>query len=446
MTQAKPVAVGPQPIVLPVDDCGELIFDWIGDRFTHRLSVNGAACFQSADVPTGIVQETSPPVQQLHCQKIDGVETALGVGAGGGFHFSLVAKCLGAVPGPPGVEFQWACRRRVRTVWPSDFPRSLYHVPATTPRIDCEIELIEALQLDGPGDVTILRSRRSESSLTAQWCYRLNVPPPPPANPMTEPLRRRELLGGAVAVPLMLAGATAESPIKPATMPPIALNTATIRGQKLSVLQQIDIATAAGYDAIEPWIGDLRQQIASGSSAAELRGRLRDAGLTMVSAIGFARWIVDDPVARQAGLDEAKSDMELVASLGARLIAAPPVGVHKAEELPPAGPPPLDVIAERFAALNRLGQSVGVTPLLELWGFSPVLSTLAELAYVATAATGPRVGLLGATGLLPHPPRRFADGAAPAGRSVADAVVSHQRLPGDPRGGRFERCRSRFPR
>ncbi len=210
---------------------------------------------------------------------------------------------------------------------------------------------------------------------------------------MNSPLPRRTVLAGAALAPCLILTdpcpvAANEGSAKP-FHPPISLNTATIRGQNLSVLEQIDVAGAAGYDAIEPWIGDLRKQIEGGTGAVEIRRRIEDAGLQMVSAIGFARWIVDHPAERQAGLDEARSDMELVHSLGAKFIAAPPVGVHQSEKLPPAGPPSLGIIADRFAELCRVGQSVGVTPLLELWGFSPVLSTLAELAHVATAASGP---------------------------------------------------------
>lgn len=161
------------------------------------------------------------------------------------------------------------------------------------------------------------------------------------------------------------------------------LNTSTVRGHQLSVPAQVELAAKAGYDAIEPWIGDLRRFRDDGGDLAELSAQLKDAGLTVESAIGFAQWIVDDPQQRQAGLDEARRDMELLAAIGGKRLAAPPIGAHRE-----AGPS-LPVIAERYRALLEVGAEVGVVPQLELWGFSPTLSRLGELAYVAVEAGHP---------------------------------------------------------
>ncbi len=68
----------------------------------------------------------------------------------------------------------------------------------------------------------------------------------------------------------------------------------------------------------------------------------------------------------------------------------PPVGAHQKGTTPP----PLDVIAERYRALLEVGDETGVTPQLELWGFSPAIHKLAELAYVATAAEHPQACVL----------------------------------------------------
>ncbi len=166
------------------------------------------------------------------------------------------------------------------------------------------------------------------------------------------------------------------------------LNTSSVRGQKLTVPQQIDLCARAGYDAIEPWMGDLRSFVEAGGQLADLRKQLNDVGLTVESAIGFAQWIVDDPSARAAGLDQARSDMELLAEIGGKRIAAPPIGAHQS-----AGPN-LDVIAERYRDLLVAAEPLGILPQLELWGFSKTLSTLAELAYVATAAAHPNACVL----------------------------------------------------
>ena len=161
-----------------------------------------------------------------------------------------------------------------------------------------------------------------------------------------------------------------------------ALNTSTLRGQKLSVTEQIEITAKAGYDGIEPWIGDLQRYADEGGSLTDLKKRIQDLGLTVDSAIGFANWIVDDDQARKEGLENAKREMSVVKAIGGSRVAAPPVGAHRGDSVSP----PLPVIAERYRALLQLGAEIGVTPQLELWGFSPTLSKLSELAYVAAGA------------------------------------------------------------
>jgi 2-keto-myo-inositol isomerase len=85
-----------------------------------------------------------------------------------------------------------------------------------------------------------------------------------------------------------------------------------------------------------------------------------------------------------------KRDMELVAGIGGKLIASPPIGAHQVGQPKPS----LDQIAERYAAILELGKSTGVTPILELWGFSQTLSRLAEVAYVAAQVAHPSACVL----------------------------------------------------
>ncbi|MEP4684395.1 MAG: sugar phosphate isomerase/epimerase family protein [Rhodopirellula bahusiensis] len=222
---------------------------------------------------------------------------------------------------------------------------------------------------------------------------------------MSNPFPRRQALLAATTVAALPAShlfaseshatlTAANSLVDAIPTPPLAMNTSTLRGHNLTVPQQIEVVAKAGFDGIEPWIRDLRSYVDGGGSVSDLKKQLDDAGLNVVGAIGFARWIVDDPAARQAGLDEAKRDMELVASLGGKQMAAPPIGVHRTEELGDGGAPSLETIGERYRAILELGDTMGVTPLLELWGFSPVLHRLAELAYVSTAAAHPSAAVL----------------------------------------------------
>lgn len=158
------------------------------------------------------------------------------------------------------------------------------------------------------------------------------------------------------------------------------LNTSTIRGQKLSVPDQIDLAAKAGYDAIEPWLGDLHQYVAGGGSLSDLKKRLADHGLAVASAIGFAEWIVDDEAKRAAGLETAKEDMGVISAIGGTHIAAPPAGATRQTNLD------LAKAADRYRALLEIGVKEGVIPELELWGFSTTLSKLTEVMTVAIEA------------------------------------------------------------
>ncbi len=63
------------------------------------------------------------------------------------------------------------------------------------------------------------------------------------------------------------------------------LNTSTIEGQKLSIVEKVEIASKAGYQAIEPWIRELDQHVKDGGNLKDLGRRIQDSGLTVPSTI-----------------------------------------------------------------------------------------------------------------------------------------------------------------
>ncbi|MGC1273432.1 MAG: sugar phosphate isomerase/epimerase family protein, partial [Planctomycetaceae bacterium] len=189
---------------------------------------------------------------------------------------------------------------------------------------------------------------------------------------------RRELLSiglGATAAATLGEARASEVPMSAPSVR-YCLNTSTVRGQKLDLPALVDVAAKAGYGGIEPWINEITAYRDAGGSLDDVRKRLADAGLAVESAIGFAEWIVDDDAQRTAGLEAARRDMELVAKLGGARIAAPPAGATKERMTN------YEAIAERYAALCRVGESIGVVPQLEVWGFSATLSRLGETLYV----------------------------------------------------------------
>jgi 2-keto-myo-inositol isomerase len=175
-----------------------------------------------------------------------------------------------------------------------------------------------------------------------------------------------------------LVAAPSDPPVQPA-LPPFryCLNTATIRGHKLGVVKEIEVAAQAGYEGIELWMDALGEYVKNGGSLPDLKKRLSDSGLSVEGAIGFPEWVVDDEARRAKGMERAKREMEMAAQIGGRRFAAPPVG---ATDLPK-----LELLkaAERYRALLEVGEQLGVVAQLEVWGFSKNLGRLSECVAVA---------------------------------------------------------------
>jgi len=157
-----------------------------------------------------------------------------------------------------------------------------------------------------------------------------------------------------------------------------ALNAATIRGYKLPIEQQIDVCAQAGFDAIEPWLSDVDAFVAAGGHLSDLRRQLDDGGLEVAGAIAFWKWADRDPGVRRQSLELARREMATIGAIGGTCAAAPPFGDLNGMDL--------DAIAACYAALCEVGQDAGVDPCLELWGHAPMLSTLAQVLYVAAAS------------------------------------------------------------
>jgi 2-keto-myo-inositol isomerase len=166
------------------------------------------------------------------------------------------------------------------------------------------------------------------------------------------------------------------------------LNTSTISGHKLPIVQEIEIAAKAGYQGIEPWIRELDQYVKEGGSLVDLGKRIKDHGLAVVDLIGFFEWAVDDEAKRKKGLEEARRNMEMVRAVGGSRIAAPPFGATDQADLN------LRKVAERYRALLEIGDSYGVTPIVEVWGHSKPISRLGEAAFVAIESGHPRAAIL----------------------------------------------------
>ncbi|WP_439620789.1 sugar phosphate isomerase/epimerase family protein [Gemmata sp.] len=218
----------------------------------------------------------------------------------------------------------------------------------------------------------------------------------------TDPVSRREWLAGVAATGAAAAGATTPGVDTPGSPKPDApgaarkpfgfcLNTSTVRdkdGKSRPITELIAVASKAGYDAIEPWTSEIEAFLKAGGTTKELRKRFEDANLKVADVIGFAEWIVEDEARRKKGLEVAKRDMDWAAEVGSPRVAAPPVGATggaSKRDDPKFTQPIIDLLAaaDRYRALLDLGKAAGVTPLVEIWGFSKTLRRLGEALCVA---------------------------------------------------------------
>jgi 2-keto-myo-inositol isomerase len=203
---------------------------------------------------------------------------------------------------------------------------------------------------------------------------------------MKSGITRREIFAGAAA----LAAAPVGSAVTPPSRDPFlyGLNTSTLMGQKLTLVQEIDIAAKAGYNCIEPWIREIDDYVKAGGSLPDLKKRLEDHNLSVESAIGFFDWIVDDDARRAKALAEARRNMELLQKIGGKRLAAPPTGATDQADLDNFK------AAERYRALLELGDQFGVVPQAEIWGFSKSLNKLSVGAMIAVESGHPKACVL----------------------------------------------------
>ena len=204
-------------------------------------------------------------------------------------------------------------------------------------------------------------------------------------------LSRREVLAALPAVALAKAGAAAPATSVPAGRPKdepfkYCLNTSTL-GWKQPIDVVVDLMAKTGYQAIEPWIRELEAFTKAGGSLKDLGKKLADAGITVESAIGFAPWIVDDEAKRAKGVEQMKREMDMVAQIGGKRIAAPPAGNDN---------PNLDLrkAAERYRAILDIGDQTGVVPEIEFWGPVKVVNCLADAAFIAIQSGHPKACVL----------------------------------------------------
>ncbi|MEE2754538.1 MAG: sugar phosphate isomerase/epimerase family protein [Candidatus Latescibacterota bacterium] len=165
------------------------------------------------------------------------------------------------------------------------------------------------------------------------------------------------------------------------------LNTSTIRCEGKSVLDAIDTASEAGYDAIEPWIREIDAWVDEGNTLDQIREHAESRDIRIVNLIAFPEWAVPEDDRWIAGMREASRCLKIAQRLGCPFLAAPPFGIHDRQVN-------ISGVADRFAALLDLAAPLGVVPLLEYWGNAKTLGRTGEALLVAAECGRPGVQLL----------------------------------------------------
>lgn len=167
----------------------------------------------------------------------------------------------------------------------------------------------------------------------------------------------------------------------------ISLNTSTLLHYKLAVDVQIDMVADAGFDGIELWMSDIKSYLKNGGSSKDLKEKLEARQLVLENIIGFSKWCSDDPGERKKAIDQLREEMIITSELGGKFIAAPVQGIASLD------PNKYDDYAQRYAAILRLGDETGVTPIIEIWG-SGVLHSVADCAQIAISTGHPKATML----------------------------------------------------
>jgi len=191
---------------------------------------------------------------------------------------------------------------------------------------------------------------------------------------------RRNLLKTLALTPLAVAAAPvyAQTPEKKESSFKFSLNTSTVRGQKLSLPQLIELCAKTGYDGFEPWMMEIQAYLQTGKTVASLKKLASDAGIEFFDCIGFPTWMAQDEEKSKTGFTQMETEMGILADLGCPRVAAPAIGTESPIDLLKAG--------ENYKRLLDLGRKTGVMPQLEFWGAFPSFYHLGQAMAVAAAA------------------------------------------------------------
>jgi 2-keto-myo-inositol isomerase len=165
---------------------------------------------------------------------------------------------------------------------------------------------------------------------------------------------------------------------------PVCLDTATIRPATLK--DKVKIAAKAGYDAIEPWDGELQKFEAEGGNLKDLGKEIKDLGLFVPSVIGLWNALPPTKELWEVSLKDTRNRMRMAAAIGAQHIQTIPntVGANYSQKW----------VADRYRDIIEIGiNEYNILPALVFVKYFPV-KTLGQAAGIAMDANHPHAMII----------------------------------------------------
>jgi sugar phosphate isomerase/epimerase len=216
---------------------------------------------------------------------------------------------------------------------------------------------------------------------------------------MTDAMTRRTFagsIGASLGAGAAMQVRAAEAPPQPAAAKrwqngaspwPLCLDTATIRPASLE--EKIRIAAKAGFDAIEPWEGELHEYEQKGGSLTDLGKRIRDAGLFVPSVIGLWNAIPATREEFDKSLVDSRRRMRQAAAVGAEHIQVVPQPARPWQEFDTKW------AADRYRDLLEIGlNEFRINPALVFVQFLPGCARMGQAAAIAIDADHPRARII----------------------------------------------------
>jgi 2-keto-myo-inositol isomerase len=165
---------------------------------------------------------------------------------------------------------------------------------------------------------------------------------------------------------------------------PVCLDTATIRPASLQ--EKVKIAAKAGYDAIEPWDGELEKYEAEGGNLKDLGKQIKDLGMFVPSVIGLWNALPPTKELFEQSLKDTRNRMRMAAAIGAEHIQTIPntVGDNFSQKW----------VADRFRDIIQMGwNDYKLKAALVFVKYFPV-KTMGQAAGIALDANHPNAMII----------------------------------------------------